>query len=451
MNRHLLAATALGVSLYIMQCASVVAQEYSGSADQRLQKLEQEIALIKRQREVQDEKDKTAAERAAGVEFGKRGLKITSPDKKYELSLRGTFQFDERQFFNDDNNTGKDEFLARRVRPTLEIRAGAASLRIMPEFAGATTRITDAHADYKFNEALQFRVGKFKPPVSLERLQSAADLTFIERGHASNLAPNRDLGFMVYGNLIPDVLEYQVGVFNGGADLANADGDDDDKKDVAARVFANPFRNSDLVALQGFGAGVAWSIGERDGAVGRTILGTYKSPGQEDFFRYLTTSFADGRHWRLYPQAYWYAGSLGLLAEYAISNQEVRQGVNQDALQHTAWQIIGSYVLTGEDASFKGGVRPSQDFDPGKGGIGAWEVTARAGGTDVDNDAFPRFANLGVAATRAQSYGGGLNWYVSENLKLIANYDFTTFKSGAPGGKDRPDEQALFTRAQVRF
>ncbi len=76
MNKHLLTATALSVGLYTSQSAIVYAQEYSGDADQRLQKLEQEIVLLKRQREVQEEKDKSAAEKAAGVEFGKKGLKI---------------------------------------------------------------------------------------------------------------------------------------------------------------------------------------------------------------------------------------------------------------------------------------------------------------------------------------------------------------------------------------
>lgn len=450
MTKHLLAATALSVSLLTLQ-PHLAHAETSGGVSQRIQKLEEEIALLKRQQEVQDEKDKAAAEKAANVEFGKKGLKITSPDKNYELSLRGNFQFDSRNFLNDDNNTGRDDLLARRLRPILEAKAGNASFRLMPDFAGATTRIFDAHADYKLTDSVQFRFGKFKTPVSLERLQSPADMFFIERGHPSNLAPSRDFGFMVYGNPIADVLEYQLGVFNGNQDLGNTDGDDDDSKDIAARIFAHPFRNSDTVALQGLGVGIAGSIGEREGSSSKTILGTYKSPGQQDFFRYRSDTFADGQHWRLYPQAYWYSGNVGLLAEYAISNQEVTRGANHAELEHNAWQLAGSYVLTGEDVNFRGGIKPSEDFDFNKGGIGAWEVTARVGQTDVDDKTFVTFADSNVAASKARSYGGGLNWYLSENLKLLANYDFTQFDGGATGGQDRPDEHALFTRAQFRF
>ncbi|MDX2073217.1 MAG: porin [Alphaproteobacteria bacterium] len=448
MKKSLLAPSVLVTSLLISPL-SALADDPNVNA--RIQKLEQELALLKRQVEVKDEKDQAAAEKIAGVELGRKGLKITSPDKNYELSLRGNFQIDNRQFLKDKNSTGKNEFLARRLRPVLEARAGDASFRLMPDFAGSSTRVFDAHADYKLYDELQFRIGKFKTPVSLERLQSPVDMLFIERGHPSNLAPSRDFGVMAYGNLIPDQLEYQIGVFNGNQDLGNTDSDDDDKKDYVARIFAHPFRNADTVALQGLGVGVAGSVGEREGGNGKSILGTYKTPGQQDFFRYRSDTYADGTHWRLYPQAYWYYGNLGVLAEYAISNQSVTRGSNHGELQHTAWQVEGSYAPTGEDINFKGGIKPAQDFNLSKGGIGAWELVARAGGTDVDNGAFTSFADRAIAASSAQSYGGGINWYLNENFKLALNYEFTTFTGGNVAGTDRADEHFLVTRSQFRF
>ncbi len=451
MKKHLFVAAVFSTSLLLFQPDLALSQEPSASISQRIQKLEEEIALLKRQQEVELEKNKAATEKAANVEFGKKGLKITSPDKKYEISLRGSFQVDSRQFLNDKNNTGRDDLLARRLRPVLEARAGDVSFRLMPDFAGSTTRIFDAHADYKLTNALQFRFGKFKTPVNLERVQSSSDMFFIERGHPSNLSSNRDFGLMVYGNPIADVLEYQLGVFNGNADMANTDGDDDDKKDIAARIFVHPLRNYGNTLLKGLGIGVAGSIGDRKGSTSKTILGAYKSPGQQDFFKYQSDSFADGRHLRIYPQAYWYSGSKGLLAEYAISSQEITRGSSHSKLNHKAWQVAGSYALTGEDVNFRGGVKPSQDFDFSKGGIGAWEITARIGETDVDNKVFPTFADPSVAASRARSYGSGINWYLNENFKLMVNYDLTKFEGGASSGKDRPDEHALFSRAQFRF
>jgi phosphate-selective porin OprO/OprP len=448
MNTNLLAATVLSASLL---ATATYAQEAPGGVNQRIKKLEEELALLKRQVEVKEEKDKAIAEKVANVEFGRKGLKIASPDKNYELSLRGYGQFDSRQFLKDKNSTGRNELLARRLRPTLEVKAGDASFRLMPDFAGSTTRIFDAHADYRLYDSLQFRIGKFKPPVGLERLQSATDIFFAERGHPTNLAPTRDFGFMIYGYPIADVLEYQVGVFNGNADLANSDNDDDDKKDLVARIFANPFRNADTVALQGLGVGVAGSIGEREGNASRTILGTYKSPGQQDFFRYRSDTYANGTHWRFYPQAYWYLGNKGVLAEYALSHEKVTRGATNGKLDHQAWQVAASYVLTGEDVNFKGGIKPETDFNLSKGGIGAWEAVARAGATNVDNGTFAVFADPTVAASKAQTYSAGLNWYLNENFKLMTDYEFTRFNGGDIGGADRPDEHLLVSRSQFRF
>ncbi len=453
MTKKLLAATALSVSLLAFHPA--YAQDESVNA--RIQRLEEEIQLLKRQQEVEKEVVEKKSEKSANVEIGKSGLKIASPDNYYQLALKGYFQIDGRHFFDDEAGTGKDDILARRLRPTLELKAGDASFRLMPDFAGSSTRIFDAHADYAFDDAIKVRVGKFKPPISLERLQSASDIFFIERGHPNNLAPARDLGVMLYGELIPETLEYQLGVFNGNADLGNSDSDDDDKKDFVGRVFAHPFRNSDTLALQGLGIGIGGSIGDREGTPSKTILGDYRTPGQQAYFKYRTgtaagdTTYASGTHWRLQPQGYWYYNNYGVLAEYAITSQEVSRGAAHDTLQHTAWQVAGSYVLTGEDVNYKGGVKPKNPFNPEKDGWGALELVARVGETNIDEDAFPIFASLSSSASEAQTLGVGANWYLTENVKLWLDYEHTSFEGGAASGADRPDEQALLSRVQYRF
>ncbi len=449
-KRLLLLSTAL-LSLPLYSPPVRAEDSGSQSLNARIDALEQDLALLKRQKEVDDEKAKAAAEKTALVEFGRKGLKITSPDKKYELSLKGYAQLDHRDFLDDNGETNRGEFLVRRARPTLEVKAGDAFLRIMPDFAGSTTRLFDAYAEYKLFNELQFRVGKFKPPIGLERLQSATDTFFIERGHPTNLVPTRDIGAQVFGNLLDDRLEYQVGIFDGAPDLGNIDSDVDDQKDFAARIFATPFRNSDIVALQGLGMGISGSTGKQEGSTTSTLLGDYRTPGQQAFYRYRTGAFADGTHWRVSPQAYWYYSNFGLLAEYVQSNQEVTRTTNEGELEHSAWQIAGSYVITGEDVNFKGGIKPNEDFDIESGGWGAFEVVARVGETDIDDDAFPIFADPNASASKAQTLGAGVNWYLNENVKLQLNYENTSFDGGATGGEDRPDEKVLLSRLQFRF
>jgi phosphate-selective porin OprO and OprP len=423
----------------------------SGNSSKVSKGMEQRLAVVERKQELAAEDAKAKAEKNTIVEMGKKGFSATSADKQFSLKINGYGQLDNRTFL--DGAKGDDEFLARRLRPVLTVQAFKEfSFRLMPDFAGSSTRVFDAHADYRYSDGLQFRIGKFKPPVGLERLQSAADMHFAERGHPTNLAPSRDFGFMLYGEPIPEI-EYQLGVFNGNADLANTDSDDDNHKDIAARIFTLPFKNSSMLALQGLGVGVGGSHGQRGGtAVAATsLLPQYRTPGQAAFFSYAAGAFATGTHTRIYPQAYYYYNNFGILGEYAVSIEDVRLGSAIRQLEHEAWQAVGSYVLTGEDVNFKGGVKPDTNFNPSADGWGALEAVARIGATDIDDDAFPLYANIATSASRASSVGAGLNWYLNDNVKLVADYDFTSFDGGASGNVDRDNEQVIITRTQFRF
>jgi phosphate-selective porin OprO/OprP len=50
-----------------------------------------------------------------------------------------------------------------------------------------------------------------------------------------------------------------------------------------------------------------------------------------------------------------------------------------------AWQVVSTFVLTGEDAAYRG-VRPKQNF--GEGGLGSLELVARYGELHVGDEAF---------------------------------------------------------------
>jgi phosphate-selective porin OprO/OprP len=390
-----------------------------------------------------------ASSSQADVQFGKKGLKITSPDGEHSLSIKGYAQYDSRQFLNDKGNTGRDDILARRIRPVVEgTVAKDFSFRVMADFAGSSTRVQDAYVDYKYNDHLGIRAGKFKAPLGLERLQSASDMDFIERGLPSNLSSTRDVGVQFQGDIIPDIVEYQLGIFNGAEDNANLNNDEDDKKDLIGRIFAHPFKKSGN-ALEKLGVGFAASTGDREGNATKAILPTYRSLGQQSVFTYSAGTFADGTQTRFIPQGYYYYKNLGLVAEYAISKQEITNAADSVSLNHKAWQVIASYVLTGENASFKG-VTPKNDFAAGKGGWGAFELIARVGSLDIDNKAFPIYANINNSITRQDSAGVGVNWYLNENVRVGLNYDVTKFDGGAFGA-DREDENALFSRLQLKF
>ncbi len=425
----------------------------AGASD--LASLDQRLRIIERKLELQAEEAAAKAEKdpVATLSTGK-GFSIKSPDG-VELKLKALVQADGRFFLDDERLPQNDGFLFRRIRPTLEGSWGPlVGFRLTPEFAGDNASIVDAYVDLRFDPRATVRIGKVKGPVGLERLQSGGSLALVERAFPTELAPNRDIGVQLQGDLFANTLNYTVGVYNGAPDGRDAATTNPDNEfEYAARVFWEPFKN-DAGALSGLGIGVAASVGETYGA-GNNFLPRYRTPGQTQFFGYSASTAADGLRRRLSPQGYFYRGPFGLQAEYIASEQEVRVASGANAgrrkhLENRAYQVTASYVMSGEDAGFRGVARPNHPFTVDGAGWGAWEIVARYGGLDIDNAAFPLFANAAQSARSAESWSLGLNWYLNANLKLVTTYHRTSFEGGAVGA-DRETENVVLTRAQLSF
>ena len=414
--------------------------------------LDQRLRILERRLELQQEEQVAKAKEAAVVTVNDKGASLKSANGDYEIKLRGLVQGDARFYLDGVPAGTNDTFLLRTARPTLEGSLGKlVAFRLTPEFAGDNASIVDAYVDLRFNPAYTLRVGKFTSPVGLERLQSSAALSEIERALPSELAPNRDIGVQLQGEFANSEVSYAIGVFNGavdGRDAATTNPDND--FEYAGRLFFEPFKN-DANALSGLGFGIGGSIGDKHGS-GNNFLPRYRTPGQLQFFGYLTTVLADGQQTRFSPEGYYYRGGFGLLAEYIVSKQAVRVGAVREDISNKAWQTTASYVLTGEDTGYRGVLKPSRPFAPGKnGGWGAFELVGRYSVLEVDEAAFPLFANPSTSANQANSWTLGVNWYLNSNLKLVVNYLHTSFEGGAAAGADRESEKALFSRLQVAF
>lgn len=175
------------------------------------------------------------------------------------------------------------------------------------------------------------------------------------------------------------------------------------------------------------------------------------------------TAFAQGDHWRLSPHGYWYWGPFGALGEYVLSTQDVTidrttgtppnttTTTNHDEVGQDAWQFRAEYVLTGEDASYKG-VVPAKPFDPfaSEWGWGAVELVARYGQLEIDKDTFTLgFADPNRSARRADELAVGVNWFLNRNIMFALDYAHTSFDGGAASGADRKSEDVFLTRVQL--
>jgi phosphate-selective porin OprO/OprP len=442
----------------------LAAQDSTNAAvQQKLQDLDQQIKILGRRWELYQDSVIAAAKSRPSITAGSSGFQLKSADGNFLIKFRGYVQADGRFFLGDSAMVLTNDLLLRRVRPILEGTVYKYyDFRIMPDFAGSAPTIFDAYFEARFKPEFAVRAGKYKPALGLERYQSATDVKWIERGLPTNLVPSRDVGLQVSGDLAGGVINYNAGVFDGVPDLASGLNDIADGKDLVGRLFLVPFAKRGDNPPIDLGLGIAGSSGNELGTVTGTGLASYRSPGQATVFRYLTstatpipgTTIADGRRERIVPQAYLNKGPFGLLGEYAISRQAVSKdtgATRQTAkLEHKAWQVEGSFFLTGEKNSFKS-VTPKKQFDPLAGGWGAWEIVARYGQLDFDNDAFPTFASPTASVSKETAWAVGLNWHLAKNLKVMVDFERTTFEGGAAANGDRPDEKFLGTRIQTAF
>ncbi|HVJ39651.1 MAG TPA: porin [Stenotrophomonas sp.] len=420
------------------------------AAGEGLADLDQRLRVIERKLEIQDEERVAKAKETPVVAVNDKGASFKSADGAYEIRLRGLLQGDARFYIDDNAVPQNDTFLIRTARPIIEGSLGKlVAFRLTPEFAGDSASIVDAYLDLRFDPAYTLRAGKFTSPVGLERLQSSSALADTERALPSELAPNRDIGVQLQGEVAAGTFTYALGVFNGTVDGRDAvTSNPDNEFEYAGRVFFEPFKN-DASAWSGLGFGLGASVGDKHG-VGNNFLPRYRTPGQVQFFNYRGTVAADGQNLRWSPQGYYYRNGFGFLGEYIVSRQEVALGAQRADLENTAWQATASYVLTGEDAGYRGVTRPSRPVGKDN-GWGAWELVGRYGVLEVDDAAFPLFASADVAARKAEAWTFGVNWYLTSNLKLVFNYSQTRFDGGAVAGADREDEKAVFSRLQVAF
>lgn len=407
----------VAASLFAVLPALAGAQE--PVSDSRLEALEAQVRALE-----------------ARVSADGRGLNISTD--AFSFRFNALIHADARWWVGDAVPQSEDSFLLRRLRPTFQGTVGKlVAYRLTPEFADGNASIIDAYVDLRFSPAATLRVGKVKGPVGLERLQGGAALTFIERGLPTELAPNREVGLQLQGTLAERRLQYVVGVYNGSRDGSNAGtSDDDGRKEVALRLFYEP--------VPGVGLGIAGSHGSKYGQAPRN----YATVDRRTAISFAPGTQYDGDATRISPQAYVYRGPAGLLAEYIQSRQALVNGASRADVTHAAWQVVGSWVLTGESASFRG-VRPQRPFQPGESGWGAVELAARVGALDLDDDSlrYGFIAANGVESVR--NVGVGVNWYLNGHVKLALNYNQSRFNNA--GGADRDDEKSIFTRLQVAF
>jgi phosphate-selective porin OprO/OprP len=417
---------------------------------QKIDELEKKVdALAAKLRDAEGDKPEKGG---TSVSFGTGGVAIRSNDGNLQLRIGLDLQIDGRFYPDGANAPGTDGFLIRRARPTISGTVFKyVDFYVRPDFGLGQAILYDSYIDFKYFSRFVVRAGKFKPPVGLERLQSDDDTNFIERGLPTLLVPSRDIGYQISGDVVKRRVNYAVGVFNGVADNSISDAGTSSHKDYAARVVLTPFQSASQKEatnpLSGLGLGMAATGGAVDGLP----LPAYKTLGQVTFFHFNSGVSSAGHRTRLAPQAYYYLGPFGLLAEFTRAEEGFQKGSFREPIAFRAWQVEAAYILTGEKKGFNSPV-PKKNFDPlHHDGWGALELSLRMGDFAAERGVFNYgFADIAKTPRRAHEWLGAVSWYPNRNVRISFNAGNTNFAGGATGG-NRPPEKTLLSRFQVDF
>lgn len=284
------------------------------------------------------------------------------------------------------------------------------------------------------------RIGNQKEPFSLERLNSARFLEFLERSYLFDLNPvssfnnNRSPGILFFRNLAEGRVYTGVGFFKSTQNPFGYGVGDGDYA-VTGRLTGLPiYRPDDQVYWH-----VGGAMSHRDPPNGQTrvrvrdLIRNAPGPFQNVVADTGLLGASSQDLFDIETAAVY--GPITLQSEFEINfvrgTRANGTGPSVGTTAYQGWYGEALYFLTGESRKWRTGPanfdrvvprRPLTWEDGHVTGIGAWEVGARYSYIDLNDRA--------IAGGRLNGVTLGLNWYWTGNAKLQFNYDYM-FKSGA--------------------
>lgn len=335
----------------------------------------------------------------------KGGLKVTSPDKAFEVSLGGRIHFDAYAFDGDiANPTNTTEF--RRARLTLAGKAYGWEYKMEQDFAAGTNLdgLRDLYIAKPFGDGNKVTIGHFKPYRSMEELTSSNDILMMERpfSSATGLFGGRQFQQGVGYQKVGGAYTAGVTAFN----LRGASGARNEGWGAAGRFTWAPVNSEESTFHLG-----AWASAEHTDTGTPNLAASVNYAGRRGpSLSIASTPGASGES--VTALGLEVAGSHGpwfFQSEFARANFGQATGPDE---QVQTFYVQGSWLLSGGHKSYKAanGVFASPKVD----GKGLWELTAR----------YDQIENLDRDDVEASTWLLGVNYYINPNMRVMANYAF---------------------------
>ena len=332
----------------------------------------------------------------------KGGIKVTSPDRKFEASIGGRMHFDAYAFDRDVvATTGTSEF--RRARLTLAGKALGWDYKIEQDFAAGTNLegLRDAH----ISTALwggRATIGHFKPYRSMEELTSSNEIPMMERTFASSSGLFNGRQYQQGVGYQRSADNYTAGftVFN----LRSPAGPRNEGMGAAGRVTWAPINNDNDTLHFG-----TWGSLENANQGSADLSAVANYAGRRGPVQTIATTTGASRN-QVTSYGLEAAGAFGPLffqGEYVNATFGQPLGRDQDV---NAWYLQGSWLINGGHRGYKSatGVFAA----PRVTDKGLWELAAR----------YDTIENRDIANRRATDVILGVNYYVNANLRFMFNY-----------------------------
>jgi phosphate-selective porin OprO/OprP len=360
------------------------------------------------------------------------GLSIETADDAFAFQLGGNLWVD-GAIYNADKTPLGNGLELRRGRLKLEGRLFHDwGYQAEYDFAGNEAEVKDAYLAYEGFDNLTIKLGQFKVPFSLEEQTSGSNITFMERAlPVEAFSPGRKLGV----GLMSGDKHWSAAAGLFGEQIGDDASDEGDSGwSAAARGTYAPIDSQGrLVHL---GASIDYHDTNADAEVRYRTRPETRVADQRLVDTDDITDVTDTLRWGF--EAAGALGPVSLQGEY-IQAQAARRSQRPD-LAFGGWYLFGSWILTGEDRRYDAKQGRFEGVDP-DGPYGAWEVALRYSRVDL-NDAE-------ILGGKQNDVTLGINWYLNENLRFMANYIWVDADPNKDGENDRPS--VFQFRAQLDF
>lgn len=353
--------------------------------------------------------------------YWNQGLRFQTADRRFRLRLGGRIHVD----FSTMNGTGELGSTFSTDPPGIiedgaEIRRARFYMsgdvydnflyRIEYDFSNDQARAISVYVGWGESPIGELRAGFQKEPLSLERMMSSNDTTFIERGLPVDLASFRSFGIENIDQLFDERMYWSLGLF-GESQAIEGDSVGEGNYAVTGRITGLPIYEDEGRTLFHLGAGGSLRNPKDEPGDLKQRPETHLAP------QLLDTGMVTSEKVAIYAlEAAAVLGPFSVQGEYLESHTE--NVAMPDSRLYGYYGYV-SYFLTGEHRPYRTDygrftrVQPLNNFD-GIGGSGAIELALRYSTLSFEDVANPD--------QTLRDWTFGINWYLNPNSRIMLNY-----------------------------